>query len=79
MCKQVCLSVCMSVCLSVCRPNYVRYDKILTSKIVHLKEAYKFYFDHFLEKCTVFILIKKTSLQIKTVNSGQTMQDTKKC
>ena len=39
---------------------------MLTSKIIHLKETYKFCFDHFLEKCTVFILIKKTLLKIKS-------------
>ena len=39
---------------------------MLTSKIIHLKETYKFCFDHFLEKCSVFILIKKTSLKIKS-------------
>ena len=64
---------------SIFPPNYARYEKMLTSKIIHLKETYKFCFDHFLEKRTVFILIKKTSLKIKTVLSGQTMQDTKKC
>ena len=39
---------------------------MLRSKIIHLKETYKFCFDHFLEKCTVFILIKKTLLKIKS-------------
>ena len=39
---------------------------MLRSKIIHLKETYKFYFNHFLEKCPVFILIKKTSLKIKS-------------
>ena len=38
---------------------------MLTSKIIHLKETYKFYFDHFLEKRTVFILFKKALLKIK--------------
>ena len=38
---------------------------MLKSKINHLKETYKFCFDHFLEKRTVFILIKKTLLKIK--------------
>ena len=51
---------------SIFRPNYSRYKKMLTSKIVHLKETYKFYFNHFLEKCPVFILFKKTSLKIKS-------------
>ena len=39
---------------------------MLTSKIIHLKETYKFCFDHFVEKRTVFILIKKTLLKIKS-------------
>ena len=39
---------------------------MLRSKIIHLKETYKFYFDHFLEKRTVFILIEKTLLKIKS-------------
>ena len=50
---------------SIFRPNYARYEKMLRSKIVHFKKIYKFYFDHFLEKRTVFILIKKTLLKIK--------------
>ena len=51
---------------SIFRPNYVRYEKMLKSKIVHLKETYKFCFDHFLDKRTVFILVKKTLLKIKS-------------
>ena len=51
---------------SIFRPNYVRYDKMLRSKIIHHKETYKFCFDHFLEKRTLFILIKKTLLKIKS-------------
>ena len=39
---------------------------MLRSKIIHLKETYQFCFDHFLEKRTVFILIKKTLLKIKS-------------
>ena len=38
---------------------------MLKSKITHLKETYKFCFDHFWEKRTIFILIKKTRLKIK--------------
>ena len=38
---------------------------MLNIKIIHLKETYKFCFKHFLEKRTVFILIKKT-LKIKS-------------
>ena len=51
---------------------------MLKSKIIHLKQIYKFGFDHFLIKCTVFILIKKTSLKIKTVVPGQTMRKIRK-
>ena len=39
---------------------------MLTSKIVHLTETYKFCFDHFLGKRAVFILIKKTLLKINS-------------
>ena len=39
---------------------------MLTCKIIHLKETYKFCFDHFLEKRTVFILIEKTLLKLKS-------------
>ena len=46
---------------SIFRPNYARYEKMLKSKIIHLKETYKFCFNHFLEKRTVFILIKERS------------------
>ena len=50
---------------SIFRPNYARYEKMLRSKIINLKETYKFCSGHFLEKRTVFILIKKTLLKIK--------------
>ena len=45
---------------SIFRSNNARYEKMLRSKIIHLKETNKFGFDNFLEKRTVFILIKKT-------------------
>ena len=51
---------------SIFRPNYARYEKMLRSKIVHFKQTYKFYLNHFLEKRMVFILIKKTFLKIKS-------------
>ena len=51
---------------SIFRPNYASYEKMLISKIIHLKETYKFCFDHFLIKRTVFILIKKTLSKIKS-------------
>ena len=36
------------------RPKNERYEKMLKSKIVHLKEIYNFHLDHFLIKRTVF-------------------------
>ena len=51
---------------SIFRLNNARYEKMLRSKIIHLKESYQFCFDHFLEKRTVFILVKKTLLKIKS-------------
>ena len=39
---------------------------MVRSKIIHHKETYKFCFGYFLEKRTVFILIKKTLLKIKS-------------
>ena len=35
---------------SIFPPNYARCEKMLRSKIVHLKETYKFGFDYFLER-----------------------------
>ena len=43
---------------------------MLTSKIVHLKETYKYYFDDFLENGTVFILIKKMLLKIYDIRKN---------
>ena len=45
------------------RPNYTKYEKMLTSKIVHLKESYHFDFHHFFIKCTVFVLIVKNFIK----------------
>ena len=50
---------------SIFRQNYARYEKMLRSKIIYLKETYKFCFDHFLEKRMVFILIKKKFVKNK--------------
>ena len=51
---------------SIFRSNNARYKKMLTIKIIHLKETYKFCVGHFLKKCMVFILIRKTLLKIKS-------------
>ena len=50
------------------QPNHARYDKILKSKIVHLKEIYNFDFDHFLIKRTVFVLIVKNVIKKQKFN-----------
>ena len=50
------------------RPNNARYEKMLRSKIVHLKKIYNFDFDHFLIKRTVFVLIVKTVIKNKKFN-----------
>ena len=39
---------------------------MLKTKIIHLKETYKFCFDYFLEKPMVFLLIKKKLLKRKS-------------
>ena len=41
---------------------------MLASKILHLKEIYKFGFDHFLEKPTVFVLIVKNVIKNEKFN-----------
>ena len=48
---------------------------MLTSKIVHIKQIYKFYFENFLEKRKN----QKNAVKKKAAVSDQTMQDTKKC
>ena len=50
------------------RPNNARYEKMLKSKIVHLKEIYNFYFEHFLIKRTVFVLIVKNVIKNQKFN-----------
>ena len=50
------------------RPNNARYEKMLYSKIVHLKEIYNFGFDHFLIKRTVFVLILKNVIKNQKFN-----------
>ena len=42
--------------------------KMLSSKIVHLKEIYNFGFDHFLIKRTVFVLIVKNVIKNQKFN-----------
>ena len=60
------------------RSNNARYGKMLTSKIVHLKKIYNFYFDHFLIKRTVFVLIVKNVIKKSKIQfSEQTLQHTK--
>ena len=44
---------------SIFWPNYGRYEKMLRSKIVHLKKIYKFGFDHFFRKTYGFYFNQK--------------------
>ena len=41
---------------------------MLKSKIIHLKEIYNFYFDHFLIKRTVIVLILKNVIKNQKFN-----------
>ena len=50
------------------RPNNGRYEKMLKSKIIHLKKIYNFDFDHFLIKRTVFVLIVKNVIKNQKFN-----------
>ena len=59
------------------RVNNARYEKMLTRKIVHFKKIYNFYFDHFLIKCTVFVLNVKNVIKNKKLNFPDKLQHTK--
>ena len=62
------------------RPNNARYEKILRSKIICLKKIYKFYFDHFLIKCTVFVLNVQNFIENQKLNFSDKLCDVqKKC
>ena len=52
----------------VFRPNNASYDKMLKSKIVHLKEIINFDFDHFLIKRTVLFFILKKVIKNQKFN-----------
>ena len=48
--------------------NNARYEKMLTSKIVNFMKIYKFNFDQFLIKLTVFVLIVKNLIKNQKFN-----------
>ena len=50
------------------RLNNARYEKMLRSKIVHLKKIYNFDSDHFLIKHTVSVLIVKNVIKNQKFN-----------
>ena len=50
---------------------------MLRSKIVHLKKIYNFYFDHFLIKRTVFVLIVKNVIKNQKLNFSDTLRHKK--
>ena len=58
--------------------NNARYEKMLRSKIVHLKEIYNFGFDHFLIKRTVFVLIVKNVIKNQKLNFSDKLCDIQK-
>ena len=60
------------------RPKNARYEKMLTSKIVNLKDIYKFYFDHFLIKCAVFVLNVKNVIKNQKFNFSDKLCDIQK-
>ena len=51
---------------------------MLKNKIVRFKKIYKFYFDHFLMKCTVFVLIVKNVIKNQKFNFSDKLCDIKK-
>ena len=60
------------------RPNYARYEKMLRSKIVHLKAIYKFYFVHFLDERIVCFLIVKNFIKNQKFNFPDKLCDIRK-
>ena len=50
------------------RPKNARCKKMLKRKIAHRKEIYNFYFNHFLIKRTVFVLIVKNVIKNQKFN-----------
>ena len=57
-------------------PKNARYEKMLRSKIVHLKEVYNFVFNDFSINRTVFVLIVKNVIKNQTFNFPGTLCDT---
>ena len=57
------------------RPNNIRYEKMLRSKIVHLKQIYNFGFDNVLIKCTIFVLIVKNVIKNQKFNFSDKLCD----
>ena len=57
------------------RSNNARYEKMLRSKIIYLKQIYNFYFDHFLMKRAVFVLIVKNVIKNQKFNFSDKLCD----
>ena len=53
---------------SIFQLKYAIYEKILNSRIAHLKEIHKLYSDHFFIKHTVFVLIVINTIKDQTLN-----------
>ena len=56
----------------------MRFEKILRSKIVHIKKIYKFDVDHFQVKCTFFVLIEKNVIKNQKFNFSVKLCDIRK-
>ena len=48
---------------SIIRTNSATNEQMLRNKIIRFKKIYKFYFDYFLIKCTVFVLNVKNVIK----------------
>ena len=53
---------------SIFRTNSATYEENVKEQIVHFKKIYKSYFDHFLIKCTVFVIIVKNVIKNQKFN-----------
>ena len=51
---------------------------MLRNKIIRFKKIYKFYLDHFLIKCTVFVLNVKNVIKNQKFNFSDKLCDKKK-
>ena len=63
---------------SIFQPNYATYEKMLRKKFIRFKKIYKFYFDYFFIKRTVFVLIVKNVIKYQKFNFPDKLRHMKK-